>query len=95
MTSYFAILAMDGPDSAGLRQQHREGHLAHFRANADKLAVAGPLTGDQAGSLVIVRAESEAEAEAFIRQDPFHHAGVWESIQIFPFRPASGVWAAS
>lgn len=77
----FAILAQDRKGTEDARQTQREGHLAHFQSHKGKIALAGPLTSDDGrsvGSLVIFEAESEAEAGAFIRADPFYVAGVWD-----------------
>ena len=91
----FAIIALDAPATEGLRAEHREGHLAHFKAHAHKIAVAGPLSGSASGSLVIYSAADEAEARDFITGDPFHGHGVWASIQVLQFKAASGRWAES
>lgn len=80
------ILAIDAPGKAELREKHRHGHVSHFKAHADRIALAGPFTGDRAGSLVIFRCETVGEAQAFIRADPFYDAGVWGRIEIEPFR---------
>lgn len=92
MSSLFAIIALDAEDTDALREQNRDGHIAHFKSHADRLAVAGPLSGSSPGSLVILEAEDEQDARAFIEADPFHPAGVWESIEIFPFKASSGRW---
>lgn len=89
----FAIIAYDREGSEDARAQHRDGHLAHFKAHSDKLAVAGPMSGSNTGSLVIYRAQSEEEARAFIEGDPFYSAGVWDRIEVMQFKAASGTWA--
>jgi len=94
MNSLFVILALDGPDTADRRQQFRDAHLAHFRANADRLAVSGPLTGDVAGSLIVIETESAADAEAFVKADPFYGAGIFDRIEIHPFRASMGRWTS-
>lgn len=91
----FAIIAYDNPGSDQARAKYREGHLAHFQAHAERLAVAGPLSGSQSGSLVIYRAESEAEARTFIESDPFWPASVWSRIEVLQFKAASGDWASA
>ena len=88
----FAIIARDAADTADARAKHREGHLAHFKAHADMIAVAGPLSGAGSGSLVIYRAANEDQARAFIEADPFNVAGVWDEIEIFAFRAGAGDW---
>lgn len=89
----FAIIAYDNPGSDEARIEHRDGHIAHFKSHADKIAVAGPMSGSASGSLVIFRAETEAEARSFIEADPFFPAGVWSRIEVMQFKAASGAWA--
>lgn len=90
----FAIMAFDAPDTDDLRVQHRDGHLAHFKAHADRIAVAGPMGAGAPGSLVIFECDNEAEARAFIEGDPFYGAGVWERITIASFKAGAGKWAS-
>lgn len=92
MSNLFAIVAVDGPDAARLRQEHRDAHLAHFHAHAERLALAGPLDGNRSGSLALIEVDTQAEAEAFIKADPFYAANVWERVEIFAFKPSSGRW---
>ena len=90
----FAIIAYDNPGSDVARTEHRDGHLAHFRAHAAQIAVAGPLSGEISGSLVIYNAQTAEEARAFIEADPFHSARVWSRIEVMQFKAASGSWAS-
>ena len=94
--SLFAIIALDAPGSDDARTAHRDGHLAHFKAHAGDIAVAGPIFDDDGaskGSLVILKAGSAAAARAWIEADPFYPAGVWQSIDVSAFKAASGEWA--
>lgn len=90
----FAIIAYDNPGSDAARAEHRDGHLAHFKAHAAQIALAGPMSGDASGSLIIYNAENAQEARDFIEADPFHTAGVWRSIEVMQFKAASGNWVS-
>ena len=95
MTGTFAIIAWDVPDSAGLRAEHRTAHFARIETIADRLRLAGPLrddSGNNIGSLVIIAADSRADALAVFEADPYFAAGVWERWEIHPFLPAAGDW---
>lgn len=83
----FVILGFDAPDGAAKRKIHRSAHLARIAAlDAQKRVVlAGPFTNG-AGSLIIIMAESLAEAEAFAKEDPYTVHGVFEHIEIHPFQ---------
>lgn len=85
----YMIMVRDQAESEAARQQHRDGHLAHFAAHKSRIALAGPLNDDDGrsvGSLVIYDTESEAAARAFIRADPFYDAGVWQGPVIASFK---------
>ena len=72
----FVILGFDGPEGAAERKIHRPAHLAKLDvlATQNRVILAGPLT-DGAGSLIVISAESLAEAEALARERPVH--GEW------------------
>lgn len=91
----FAVIAYDAPDSAVPRAEARDRHFAHVETIIDKIAVAGPLkdaSGTNIGSLVVLRVDTHAEAEAILKSDPYFAAGVWERWDTHPFLPAAGEW---
>lgn len=83
----FAIIGHDGPDGAKLRPKVRQAHLDNLRplVAQGKVLLAGPFT-DGSGSLIVVDVDSEAEAIAFAHSDPYVIEGVFERIEIKPFR---------
>jgi uncharacterized protein YciI len=83
----FVIIGHDGPDGAKLRPKVREAHLANLRPLVDdgKVLIAGPFT-DGSGSLIVIDMESEAEAIAFAYSDPYVTQGVFERVEVKPFR---------
>ena len=54
-----------------------------------KTVISGPLMADDQetmiGSCFVVEVGSLAEVEAFNSNDPFHKAGLWQTISIRPF----------
>jgi uncharacterized protein YciI len=82
----FAILGFDGPDGPAKRKVHRPAHLARMeQLDAQRRVVlAGPLT-DGTGSLIVIAADSQAEAEAFVRDDPYTVHGVFQRVEVHPF----------
>lgn len=94
MTLY-AVMSWDSPGSAVPRAAHRDAHFAHIGTIVDKIAVAGPLKDDAGtiiGSLVVLKVDSRAEAEAVLKTDPYYAAGVWKEWDIHPFLAAAGEW---
>jgi uncharacterized protein YciI len=83
----FVIIGHDGPDGARLRPSVRPAHLANLRPLVEKgkVVLSGPFT-DGSGSLIIVDMESEADALAFAQSDPYTTGGVFERVEVKPFR---------
>ncbi len=82
----FVILGFDGPDGVAKRKVHRPAHLARMDAldAQGRVVLAGPLT-DKTGSLIVIEADSLAEAETFAREDPYTVHGVFERVEVHPF----------
>lgn len=82
----FVILGFDGPDGARKRQIYRPAHLAKLDLlqAQQRVVLAGPLT-EGTGSLIVISADSLAEAEALAKEDPYTVNGVFERIEIHPF----------
>ena len=83
----FVIIGHDGPDGARLRPSVRPAHLANLRplVEAGRVVVGGPFT-DGSGSLIVADFESEDAARAFARNDPYTLEGVYERVEVKPFR---------
>lgn len=93
MTLY-AFFCLDADNSAALRDKLLKEHLAHIEAHISDFAVAGPLKdGEQTiGSLVVIKAETEAEARGKFEADPYFAAGVWKTVQSSRFLGVAGDW---
>jgi uncharacterized protein YciI len=68
------------------RPLYRSIHLERLK-NLDrkgKLILAGPFK-DKTGSLIVIEAESLADAEHFAQEDPYTIHGVFQEVEIHPF----------
>ena len=89
---YFVIFASDRPDHEQVRAGERPRHhkYIHDPGLPVRLHVAGPTldpeSGTMNGSLFIVEADDLAAAEAFVADDPYNQAGLFETIVVRPFR---------
>jgi uncharacterized protein YciI len=94
---YYAIISEDVKNSLALRQGARPAHLERVQAlaNEGRLLVAGPHPaidtndpGDAgfSGSLVIAEFESLEQAQSWADADPYVSAGVYEQVQVKPFK---------
>ncbi len=83
----FVIIGHDGPNGAALRPKVRPAHLENLRPLVDqgKLLIGGPFT-DGSGSLMVIDMENEAAALEFARNDPYTREGVFERVEVKPFR---------
>ena len=83
----FVIIGHDGPDGGALRPKFRPAHLDNLSAIAKRgrVVVAGPFT-DGSGSLIVADFAGEAEALAFAQSDPYVTGGVFERVEVKPFR---------
>ncbi len=83
----FVVIGHDGPNGAVLRPKVRPAHLEKWRplANAGRIVIGGPFT-DGSGSMVVADFANQAEAEAFARSDPYLTEGVFERVEVRPYR---------
>lgn len=96
----FAIFCYDKPDSAGIRQATRPAHLEYLSGAGDRVKIGGPLLGpgdDGApiGSMIVIDAASEAAVQLFADNDPYFTAGLFERVEIHPWRWVTGAWGGS
>jgi uncharacterized protein YciI len=89
---HFVLTCIDKPNALDARMGAREAHLAHVRESGI-VRLAGPFldeSGAMTGSLLIVEAETLAQAQAFSAADPYVAAGVFQSVDIRPFKVTVG-----
>jgi len=88
----FMIETFDKPSHHELRLDVRPRHLAYLDANLDCLIACGAKLNDDGerahGGLYLLAVENREEAERFIRNDPFHDAGLFERVTITRWRQA-------
>lgn len=94
---WYVIYSRDRPDSLDARTKARPEHLERIQALLDqgRLLLAGPRPAIDAedpgpagfqGSLVVARFDSLEDAKAWAEADPFVSAGVYEQVEVSPFR---------
>ena len=89
----FVLNCIDKPSGLSLRMATREAHLAWVGGRMDQMKLGGPFldeAGEMAGSLMIVEAADLAAAKAFNADDPYTRVGLWERVDIRPFRMTIG-----
>lgn len=89
----FVLHCLDKAGSLDLRMATRQAHLAYAASFGGQMRLGGPLldaNGDMAGSLIVMEAADLAAAQAFSADDPYTKAGLWERVDIKPFRATIG-----
>jgi uncharacterized protein YciI len=93
----FVITGFDRPGALELRLQVRPAHLDYLKSRSARIKVGGPLLDDQeqpVGSLLIIEADDRKAAEVLADGDPYRRQGVFERVEIRPWRAALGAWAS-
>ena len=89
----YALYCRDAEGAMALRLANREAHLA-YAATTEMIRMAGPLFADDGetmiGSLIVVEAKDRAAVEAFRVNDPYVQAGLFDRVEIHPFRWSLG-----
>jgi uncharacterized protein len=91
----YLIVQGDRPEAAAeIRQAKTDEHLASVDRHKDILVLAGALltddSGARVGSVALVNVPNRAAADAFVANEPFRHAGLYQSILISRMR--KGQW---
>jgi uncharacterized protein YciI len=87
----YALVAYDKPNGLKRRMEARPEHLKHLEDLGDQLSLAGAFLdseGGMVGSIVVIEAGSQEEAEATFRRDPYVTQDVFDSMTVKPFRIA-------
>lgn len=94
---WFAILAKDYQGSLEQRLASRPAHLERLELlqKEGRMLLAGPFPAIESenpgpagftGSLIIAEFSCQADAETWARADPYVAAGVYEEVEVKPFR---------
>ena len=89
----FAIHARDKSGALALRTASRDAHIAFLKAAGSRLKLAGPLldeAGAMCGSLLIYEAETLTDVHAWLGDDPYGKAGLFETVIVSGVNPVLG-----
>lgn len=92
----FIVSGKDHPNGLAKRLQFRPQHRAHYEALGDDLVLSGPYldsNGEPIGSMIVMRAASQADADAYVARDPYVTENVFQTCTVdrwdwFMKRPA-------
>jgi uncharacterized protein len=83
----FAFIGFDKKDGAPVRSAKVGAHVEYLRQSG-AVKFAGPFLGDaggMTGSLIIIEVPGRAEAEAWVQNEPFVAAGLFERAELHPW----------
>ena len=87
---HFVLYCRDNKDSAQVRLDNRPAHLEFLESWGSAVSLAGPLLDDDGegmvGSMIVLEVDGRADAERFVREDPYGLAGLFQSVTIHPFK---------
>ncbi|MBP7370043.1 MAG: YciI family protein [Arenimonas sp.] len=95
---WYIIIAKDRPGTLAQRLAARSAHLARLNdlQQLGRLKIAGPMPAIDSdnpgeagfvGSLLVVSFDSLEHTQEWANQDPYFAAGVYQSVEIYPFKP--------
>jgi uncharacterized protein YciI len=82
---YVVLFEDNATLGADVRRRHMAAHLSFLEHNAARIKAAGPLrtlSGDPAGGLWVVEADSPDVIDALVKADPFWPTGLRHSVRI-------------
>ncbi len=86
----FIILTSDKPNSARTRQETRPAHLDYIRGFGKRIVAAGATLSEDGetmtGSFFMVAMPDRSEVDAFLRNDPYVKAELFERIEVRRWR---------
>lgn len=87
---YFVFICHDKPGHQQVRLENRQAHLDYLARFGPSVAAAGPTLSEDGqhmtGSVLIVDLADRAKADAFAAGDPYAQAGLFDSVDILPWR---------
>ena len=86
----FFIFCEDHDNTAQLRREIRETHLAYIREFEDHILVGGPTLAPDAetmdGTFMIIDLPDRHAVDDFLAGDPYNRAGMFRKITVKPWR---------
>jgi uncharacterized protein YciI len=82
----FAVICIDRPDTAGLRDRTRLAHLEYINPYRAKMKIGGALLDEagerRVGMVFAIDLPTREAVEALMRDEPYTKAGIFESVMI-------------
>lgn len=87
----FAIYIVAKPNTENVIAELLIQHRAYYGAKMEETYLAGPLFGGndkiRVGGLMVIGFSDQEEANTFLLNQPYYHAGIIETMHCYPFEP--------
>ena len=87
-----ALIARDKPGALDVRKANRPAHVDYLKSGT-AVQQAGPLlddAGEMCGSLIVLDVPDMAAAEAWVADDPYGKAGLFQSVELIAWNRVIG-----
>lgn len=87
-----SLIAKDKEGALQIRLDTRNDHVAYLKASKE-VQQAGPFLDDagaMCGSLIILDVETMKDAQDWAKNDPYAHAGLFESVELITWNRVIG-----
>lgn len=86
----YAVHCIDKAGALQVRLDNRAAHLEFLGSHPEKVVLAGPVLTDDhqtpIGSLLVLDFADRAGLDAFLAQDPYAKAGLFDRVDVLPYR---------
>ncbi len=90
----FTAYCVDKKDHVNIRLENRPNHVEFLKAKGEALKVAGPCLSEDGetmiGSLLVFEADDLSAAKAWVATDPYGIAGLFDSVDVKPWKYVIG-----
>lgn len=87
---YFVILTTDKANATHIRQEMRPAHLEYIRGFGTQIVAGGATLAEDGevmtGSFILVDMADRGAVQAFLRNDPYVQAGLFDTVEIRRWR---------
>jgi uncharacterized protein len=92
MAHFYAVFATDKPDMRDVRERVRPSHRTYLRSAKQHgvfVRLGGPTLAPQGnamnGTLLVIEAEGIDDVMAFVSNDPYMQAGLFDRVEVRPW----------
>ncbi|MEM9739328.1 MAG: YciI family protein [Pseudomonadota bacterium] len=86
----YLVYCVDKPGALDVRMANRPAHLEWAKSYPDRILMGGPVFASDgetfAGSVFVIEGDSLKDIESWAEEDPYAKAGLFERVEIRPYK---------